>query len=72
MNGGERTYYVYFQVMKGLGPDFFEKVITVFFDDIDPESNEQQLRQWAINQATAEIKRAVDITHFCFVDILDA
>jgi hypothetical protein len=69
---GERAYAVHFQVMKGLGPDFREKVINIFFDDIDPETQEWQLRQWAINEATAQLKSAPDCTRFYFTDILDA
>lgn len=55
-----KEFVVLFKIVKGLGPENFEKAITVGFDDIDPETSEAELRQWAIREAEGQLYNSDD------------
>lgn len=46
------SFIVEFSVRKGLGPDFFKKEIPIYFDDVDAEIEYEEVKQWAIEEAT--------------------
>lgn len=64
-------YQVEFAAMKGLGPDVIVVSIPVAFDDIPPDEPEPIVRDWAINDARAEMRRR-GYTRFTLRDVLAA
>jgi hypothetical protein len=53
----DQTFVVSFLVRKGLGPVWNNKDVTVFFDDIDPETTESKLIDMAIYDAKEQLRK---------------
>ena len=45
------NFIVEFQIRKGLGPDFVQKLIPVYYDDIEADTPEYVVIDWAIKEA---------------------
>jgi len=45
-------------VMKGLGPDWITKVVTVYLDDIEPGTPEIEIMKMAKDDAKQQLKAA--------------
>ncbi len=44
-------FEVHFLVRKGCGPEWVEKRIPIFMDDVDPEATEEDAKEMAIDEA---------------------
>lgn len=55
-----RCFTVYYQLRRGLGPDWTHKERQIFFDDIDPETTDSELITMTRNEFTSEMKRSED------------
>ena len=60
---------VHCRVMKGLGPEWADKVVEVFFDDIEPGTCENEITYMVM----AEVRRQLSgFIHFTIGDIFNA
>lgn len=69
------TYYytVEFSIMKGLGPDWVPKLVDVVFDDVEDDTPEYVVKQWAKDYAEGILRRpGSEIEKLVFVDIHNA
>jgi len=46
------------RVMKGMGPDWTDKTVTVFMDDVDNSATETEIRELVLWDAKCQLERA--------------
>ena len=55
-----RSFTVEFSMRRGRGPDTSIKNVFVGLDDLEPEMSEEAIREYAVAEAEAELRRSED------------
>lgn len=57
-------FTVIVSIRKGLGPEWFEKEFEVCFEDMDPLVTEEELKEWAKDDVTGQLRNSVNYNHY--------
>lgn len=55
-----KQFEVFFSIRKGLGPDWFDKIISVGLDDVPKDMSELSIRKMAIDEAEKQLYTSED------------
>ncbi|WP_109098156.1 hypothetical protein [Aquimarina sp. AU58] len=50
------SFTIHVSIRKGLGPEWFQKVFTVDYKDIDPDITIEELKEWAKEDVRSQLK----------------
>ena len=53
-------FAVHVRIRKGLGPEMFDKILYLGYDDVPDDVEISEMKQWAYKDAIAELRRSDD------------
>jgi hypothetical protein len=58
------SFTIHVSIRKGLGPEWFQKVFTVEYNDIDPDIPVDELKEWAKEDVRNQLRSSSDYNHY--------